>query len=51
MFDTPVKVPDQISTLELSQLWLYKAFQELQQELEAENEQESPESSSEEADQ
>lgn len=33
MFDVPVVVPDHISTLELSKIWLYKAFQNLEQEL------------------
>jgi hypothetical protein len=36
MFNTPVEVPNQISTLELSKIWLYKAFQNLERELEAE---------------
>lgn len=35
MFDMPVKVPDQISTLELSKIWIYKALQEFEQELQA----------------
>lgn len=30
MFDTPVQVPDRISTLELSKIWLQKALQEFQ---------------------
>lgn len=28
MFDVPVRIPDRISTLELSQIWLHKALQE-----------------------
>jgi hypothetical protein len=40
MFNTPVEVPDRISTLELSKLWLYKAMQSLEQELQAEGNQE-----------
>lgn len=34
MFNIPVEIPDQISTLELSKIWLYKAFQNLERELE-----------------
>lgn len=33
MFDTPIEVPDKISTLELSKIWLYKALQNLEREL------------------
>ncbi len=33
MSDTSVTIPDQISTLELSKIWLYKAFQNLELEL------------------
>ncbi|WP_421654452.1 hypothetical protein [Leptothermofonsia sp. ETS-13] len=40
MFNTPVEVPDKISTLELSKLWLAKAFQNLERELEAKDSQE-----------
>lgn len=40
MFNTPVEVPDRISTLELSKIWLYKAMQSLEQELETEDDQE-----------
>ena len=36
MFDTPITIPDRISTLELSKIWLYKAFQNLNTELEPE---------------
>lgn len=40
-FDKTVIVPDKISTLELSKIWLHKACQELQAELaEVETEQE-----------
>ncbi|HEY9657192.1 MAG TPA: hypothetical protein V6C65_01920 [Allocoleopsis sp.] len=35
MSNTPIEIPDQISTLELSQLWLYKALQRLERELRA----------------
>lgn len=28
MFDVPVRIPDRISTLELSQIWLHKALQD-----------------------
>lgn len=35
MFNTPAQVPDRISTLELSKLWLLKAFENLERELEA----------------
>lgn len=35
MSDTPTTIPDQISTLELSKLWIYKALQEFEQELQA----------------
>ncbi len=38
MFDMPVTIPDKISTLELSKIWLYKAFQNLKAELEPETE-------------
>lgn len=36
MFDKPVVIPDRVSTLELSKLWIYKALQNLEQELAAE---------------
>ncbi|MCL6436357.1 MAG: hypothetical protein K6T90_19530 [Leptolyngbyaceae cyanobacterium HOT.MB2.61] len=39
MSNTPVEVPDKISTLELSKLWLAKAFQNLERELRAEDRQ------------
>ncbi len=35
MFNTPVEVPDRISTLELSRIWMYRALKELEQELQA----------------
>lgn len=40
MSNTPIEIPDQISTLELSQLWLYKALQRLEREIRAEEAQE-----------
>lgn len=40
MSNTPVEIPDRVSTLELSQIWLYKALQRLEQELRAEETQE-----------
>jgi hypothetical protein len=36
MFETPITVPDKISTLELSKIWFHKAFQSLKTELEQE---------------
>ncbi len=36
MFDKPVVIPDRVSTLELSKLWIYKALKNLEQELAAE---------------
>lgn len=36
MFDKPVVIPDRVSTLELSKLWIYKALKNFEQELEAE---------------
>ncbi len=36
MFDKPVVIPDSVSTLELSKLWIYKALKNFEQELEAE---------------
>lgn len=35
MSDTPTIIPAQISTLELSKLWIHKALQEFEQELQA----------------
>jgi hypothetical protein len=35
MFDQPITIPDRISTLELSKLWLCKALENLNAELEA----------------
>jgi hypothetical protein len=31
MFDQPVVIPDRVSTLELSKLWIYKALKNLEQ--------------------
>jgi hypothetical protein len=36
MFDKPVVIPERVSTLELSKLWIYKALKNLEQELAAE---------------
>lgn len=36
MFDKAVVIPDQVSTLELSKLWIYKALKNFEQELAAE---------------
>lgn len=35
MFDKPVVIPDRVSTLELSKLWIYKALKNFEQELAA----------------
>ncbi|HEY9618499.1 MAG TPA: hypothetical protein V6C64_16770 [Microcoleaceae cyanobacterium] len=35
MSDTPTIIPDRVSTLELSKLWIHKALQEFEQELQA----------------
>lgn len=40
MSNPPIEIPDQISTLDLSKIWLYKALQRLEQELQAEENQE-----------
>jgi hypothetical protein len=36
MFNQPVVIPDRVSTLELSKLWIYKALKNLEQDLAAE---------------
>jgi len=36
MFDQPIVIPDRVSTLELSKLWIYKALKNLEQDLAAE---------------